>query len=96
MAQGFNRKDDEEGLFAATPPLETLCFTISEAATHDHEREESKVAMVCDKARAFFDVPAIRNICAGLSPEMKDRIKGDMVAKLDTSLYVTKDAASNW
>ena len=53
-----------DGLFAATPPLEALRFLVHEAATvRSNEAMGSKVIMVNDVARAFFEAPAIRNVC---------------------------------
>ena len=52
-----------DGLFAATPPLEALRFLVHEAATVRSDEElGSKVIMINDVARAFFEAPATRNI----------------------------------
>ena len=51
-------------LFAGTPPLEALRSLVHEAAiVRPHEAMGSKVIMINDVARAFFDAPATRNIC---------------------------------
>ena len=53
-----------DGLFAGTPPLEALRHLIHEAATvRSNENIGSKVLMINDVARAFFEAPAKRNIC---------------------------------
>ena len=87
---------DGDGLFAATPPLETLRVLISEAATIELGKHE-KVIMIADISRAFFEVPVIRDICVELPEEAKDeQDKGrDDVGKLRLSLYGTRDAAAN-
>ena len=55
----------EEGLFAATPPLEALRLLVSEAATVDEKGEVgNKVVMINDIARAFFEAEATRTVCA--------------------------------
>ena len=53
-----------DGLFAGTPPLEAFRFLIHEAATvREGETMGSKVLMINDVAGAFFEAPAIRDIC---------------------------------
>ena len=53
-----------DGLFAATTPLEALRFLVHEAATIRSNGEMgTKVIMVNDVARAFFEAPAMRNVC---------------------------------
>ena len=88
---------DGDGLFAATPPLETLRVLISEAATTEKDKEE-KVVMIADVSRAFFEAPVVRDICVELPQEAKseeDQGK-DIVGKLRLSLYGTRDAAANF
>ena len=61
-----------EGLFAGTPPLEAMRYIIHEAATiRSGEDMGSKVIMINDVARAFFEAPAVRNVCVGLPKEDK-------------------------
>ena len=58
----------------------------------------SKVIMINDVARAFFEAPAVRNICVEIPKEDlsdADR-KHDKVGHLRMSLYGTRDAAMNW
>ena len=53
-----------DGLFAGTHPLEALRFLVHEAATvRSGEEMGTKVIMVSDVARAFFEAPAMRNMC---------------------------------
>ena len=88
---------ETEGLFAATPPLETLRVLISETATVEKNKEE-KVLMIADISRAFFEAEVVRDICVELPEEGKDEEdKGkDVVGKLRLSLYGTRDAAANF
>ncbi len=54
--------------------------------------------MVNDVARAFFEAPAVRNICVEVPKEgltEADR-RHDKVGDLRMSLYGTRDAAMNW
>ena len=58
------------GLFAGTPPLEALRFLVHEAATvRSGEAMGSKVIMVNDVAGAFFEAPAMRDICIVIPKE---------------------------
>ena len=78
---------DGDGLFAATPPLETLRVLISEAATIMKGKDE-KVMMIADVSRAFFEAEVVRDICVELPEEAKDEEdRGrDVVGKLRLSL----------
>ena len=54
--------------------------------------------MVNDAARAFFEAPAVRQVCVEIPDEdltAADR-KADHVGHLRMSLYGTRDAAMNW
>ena len=87
------------GLFAGTPPLEALRYLIHEAATvRSNEKVGSKVLMVSDVARAFFEAPATRNVCVEIPKEDKTEadVRHDKVGHLKMSLYGTRDAAMNW
>ena len=88
-----------DGLFAATPPLEALRFLVHEAATvRSSEEMGSKVIMVNDVGRAFFEDPAIRNVCNEIPKEdlTEADMRHDKVGHLRMSLYGTRDAAMNW
>ena len=58
----------------------------------------SKVIMINDVARAFFEAPAVRNVCVELPKEDKSEadVRHDKVGHLRMSLYGTRDAAMNW
>jgi hypothetical protein len=97
VAKEFNT-GNEEGLFAATPPLEALKYLVSQAATTTNNNDEESVIMINDVARAFFEAPVTRNVRIELPNEDKteDDWKQDMVGKLNMSLYGTRDAAANF
>ena len=51
-------------------PLEAFRFLMREAATiREKEPMGSKVLMINDVARAFFEAPAIRDICVEIPKE---------------------------
>ena len=88
-----------EGIFAGTPPLEALRYIIHEAATVDNIKgKHTKVIMINDVARAFFEAKATRTVCVELPPESltEDDKKKDLVGVLNMRLYGTRDAATNW
>ena len=98
VGKEFNN-EPMDGLFAGTPPLEAFRFLIHEAATvRAEEAMGSKVLMINDVARAFFEAPDIRNICTEIPKEdLSDADKRhDKVRHLRMSLYGTRDAAMNW
>ena len=98
VGKEFNN-EPMEGLFAGTPPLEALRYLIHEAATvRSNEKMGSKVLMVNDVARAFFEAPATRNVCVEIPKEDKTEadIRHDKVGQLRMSMYGTRDAAMNW
>ena len=98
VGKEFNN-EPMEGLFAGTPPLEALRYLIPEAATvRTNEKVGSKVLMVNDVARAFFEAPATRIVCVEFPKEDKTEadVRHDKVGHLRTSLYGTRDAAMNW
>ena len=85
----------EEGLFAATPPLEAVRLLVSDAATRGPQDIDEKIIMVNDVARAFFEAPVRRIVCVELPPE--EQVDGeDAVGLLQMSLYGTRDAAANF
>ena len=56
-----------EGIFAGTPPLEALRYIIHEAATVDDIKgKHTKLVMINDVARAFFEAKATRAVCVEL------------------------------
>ena len=95
VAKEFNT-GAQEGLFAATPPLEALRLLVSDAATTDVH--EPKVIMLNDVARAFFEAPMKRTVCVELPQEalQEGEQDDDLVGLLQLSLYGTRDAAANF
>ena len=88
-----------DGIFAGTPPLEALRYIIHEAATIRYGEDRlSKVVMVNDVARAFFEAPSVRQVCIELPDEDRTAADnlGDKVGHLQMSLYGTRDAAMSW
>ena len=88
-----------DGIFAGTPPLEAVRFLIHEAATvRSDEPMGSKVLMINDVSRAFFEAPATRDICVELPKEDRTEpdVRHDKVGHLRMSLYGTRDASYNW
>ena len=66
------------GPFAATPPLEALRFLVHEAATaRNNEELGSKVIVIHDVARSFFEAPAMRNICIEIPKKISWKQIGD-------------------
>ena len=57
-----------------------------------------KNILVNDVPRAFFEAPAIRNVCIEIPKEdlTEADIRHDKVGHLRMSLYGTRDAAMNW
>ena len=86
------RRDD---LFAGTPPLESLRAILALCASRQSQKKPARI-MALDVSRAYFYAPATRAIHIHIPAE--DRVPGDegMVAKLNLSLYGTRDAAQNW
>ena len=88
-----------DGIFAGTPPLEALRCLIHEAATvRLKEDPYSKIVMINNVDRAFFEAPAVRQVCVELPDAdltSSDRT-ADRVGHLQMSLYGTRDAAMNW
>ena len=97
VAKEFNT-GAQEGLFAATPPLEAVRPLLSDAATAWKARpNEDRVIMVNDVARAFFEAPMKRYVCVELPPEARAESDAeDYVGLLLMSLYGTRDAAANF
>ena len=98
VGKEFNN-DAMDGIFAGTPPLEALRCLIHEAATiRTKDGMQEKVVIINDVARAFFEAPAVRQVCVELPDEdlsSSDR-NVDPVGHLAMSLYGTRDATMNW
>eukprot|EP00973_Karenia_brevis_P072169 10025940-Karenia_brevis.AAC.1 len=87
------RKGVMPELFAATPPLEGLRILLSLLATNPGK--EQLRFMTMDVSRAFFHAPATRELYVEL-PEEEGLDKNTWCAKLNYSLYGTRDAPLNW
>ena len=89
----------DESLFASMPPLEALRYLISDAATiNDISDVHSKVVMVNDVSRAFFEAPVKKLVCVEIPPDMKSEEDEaeDMVGLLQMSMHGTRDASANF
>ena len=82
-------------LFAATPPLESIRYIMSYGARKAPRDSKFRI-MVNDVSRVYFFAPARRELYIEIP--MEDRQPGDedRVAKLNLSMYDTRDAAQNW
>ena len=83
--------DARPDLSAATPPLEYLRYLVSRCASSQLGSRPTKL-MVQDVKKACFYAPATREVYVELPPE---RAQPGMCAKLQKSLYGTRDAALN-
>ena len=94
-AKEFNKGANPE-LFAATPPLEALRALVSIVASNRHVKEgEDMVLMLADVSRAFFYAPVTRRVYVDLPPE-EGVDTSKFCARLNFSLYGTRDAPLNW
>ena len=89
------KMDNRLDLFAATPPLEALRLMCSICANNQDSRDPFRI-MSIDVRRAYFYAKAKRPVYIEIPAE--DWAPGDelMVARLNLSLYGTRDAAQNW
>ena len=87
-----------EGLFAATPPVESLRMILSICASNQHSYDSAKnfVVMSNDIKRAYFYAPVSRPMFIIIPEEDHEDGDEDMVGQLNLSLYGTRDAAVNW
>ena len=97
VAKEINRSPSDE-MFAATPPLEAKKMLFSMAMTefaHGRARNFQGVQklLFVDVKRAYVYAPARRAVYASLPDE--EPMPG-FCAKLNVSMYGTRDAASNW
>ena len=88
------KMDDRPDLFAATHPLESLRCIVSKCASNRVGSGRFCI-LSSDIKRAYSYAKAIRPVY--LEIPVEDRQPGDegMIAKLDLSLYGTRDAAQN-
>jgi len=82
-------------LYAATPPLEVIKLLIAKCAMGQKSSRPLRIATV-DVRRAYFYARAQRTIYVEIPAE--DWKAGDegKIARLEMSLYGTRDAATNW
>ena len=83
------KRDD---LIAATPPLEALKLIISATAIGNN----GELIMMNDVSRAFFHARVKRNVYVAPPDEDTAEEGGGTCAKLEFSMYGTRDAAINW
>ena len=91
VAKEFNT-GAQEGLFAATPPLEAVRLLLSDVATVRKARpNEDRVIMLNDVARAFFEARMKRYVCVDLPAEARAESDAeDYVGLLLMSVYGTR------
>ena len=89
------KRDD---LFAATPPLESLRMILSICASNQSSKskDDNFIIMSNDVSRAYFYAPTTRPIYIAIPKEDWEPGDEGKVAKLNLSLYGTRDAARNW
>ena len=80
----------QDGLFAGTPPLESLRYIMSMCASRPGNR-----VMAIDIKRAYFYARATRPIYMEIPAEDRAHDDSDKVGALNLSLYGTRDAAVN-
>ena len=87
--------DNRFDLFAATPPLEALRLICAICANHKFRDNPFRILSV-DVRRAYFYAKVSRSVYIEIPAE--DWQPGDegKVARLNLSLYGTRDAAQNW
>ena len=81
VAKDFNT-GKEDGIFAATPPLEALKLLLTDVATVGVNGTEDKIMMINDVARAFFEADMRNELCVELPDEDKEEGEGDLVGYL--------------
>ena len=97
VAKEINRSPSAE-MFAATPPLEAKNMLFSMAVTDFAQNRAIKSKgiqklLFIDVKRAYFYAPARRPVYVTLPDE---DAKSGHCARLNVSMYGTRDAASNW
>ena len=89
------KTDSRLDLFAATPPLESLRVIWSTCASNQDRQDPYRI-MSRDVRRAYFHAKATRPV--HIEIPIEDFEPGDVgkVARLNLTLYGTRDAAQNW
>jgi hypothetical protein len=89
------KTDTRLDLFAATPPLESLRLICSICASNQARTQPYRV-MSMDVRRAYFYAKATRPVYIEIPIEDFEPGDEGKVARLNLSLYGTRDAAQNW
>ena len=89
------RTDSRLDLFAATPPLESLRMICSMCASNQDRKNPYRIMSV-DVRRAYFYAKATRPVYIEIPIEDFEPGDEGRVARLNMSLYGTRDAAQNW
>jgi len=89
------KMDSRLDLFAATPPLESLRLMCSMCASNQARADPFRV-MAIDVRRAYFYAKVTRPVYIEIPIEDYEHGDEGRVAKLNLSLYGTRDAAQNW
>ena len=99
VAQEFNDGSQMvEDLFAGTPPLEAVKMLLSEASTVEEADVGTRVVIVADVKKTFYEALAKRRICMEVPEEDKsdeDKTQ-DVVGELMLAMPGTRDAANSW
>ena len=95
VVQEYRWHEHRDDVFAATPPLEALKFMLALMVTKlpEDEPDDDIVLIFMDVSRAHFHSPSRREVYVELCDE--DNSPGQC-ARLEKSMYGTRDAASNW
>ena len=89
------KRDQRLDLFAATPPVETIRFLAAQCAQRQRRKDPWRMAVI-DVRRAYFYARARRPLYVEIPDEDRVEGEGDVVGRLEMSLYGTRDAAMNW
>ena len=89
------KTDSRLDLFAATPPLESLRMICSMCASNQARQNPYRI-MSIDVRRAYFYAKATRPVYIEIPIEDFEPGDEGKVARLNLSLYGTRDAAQNW
>ena len=81
---------EDDSLFAATPPLESLKMLLAIAASNQWGLKH------IDVKRAYFYAKVLREIYVEIDEKDKKEEDGDVVGRLNFAMYGTRDAASSW
>ena len=92
VAKDYNN-GQQEGLFAAMPPLEAKRMLFSHVATNRRQGREAVEISFIDARKAYYNAKPARPVYVALPPE--DGQPG-MCAKLNWCMYGTREAASRW